>query len=126
LTPTPEKPTASLTDASGIRENAFNPATMGDKCFYCGNQFGEATPRRVVTGKMGTMLLAHLACADNYERNGPPKPPDPPPSFGGKNIAFTTFAEMQRFISDRGPIPSTVRVTIGPLVLQEGDGAPKG
>lgn len=125
--PDPAKPTAHMYSADIKRENAYAP--LIDACFYCGNKFNESAPRRGVRSRTGATLMAHIGCADRYEADGSPVKPEPetPSAFTGKNLNFDHFKAMQNFISERGPIPASVRVTIGrSLVVQEGQDAHQG
>lgn len=126
----PPKPTAH-TYAAGVKKETATSAALSTTCFVCANEVKPGQPQRVHIGTSGSNYLAHSGCLDRYEReqeerrNAPP--PEPEPSFMGKHLNFDNFNDMQRFISDRGPIPAKVRVTIGTtLVVQEGERADQG
>lgn len=129
---------AFVSDAAGRKETALTPI-YSDKCFLCGRTIDEAAPRRFWAKTGQGMLLGHSACIDIFEAHGETwpdnlpkpgddeeKPPEPKPAtptqaFSGRNLRFDDFGAMQKFISDRGPIPKTVNVYVGDKHVQRAD-----
>lgn len=56
--------------------------------------------------------------AANMEVSIPVK--EPKEWRGPRSIKFDDFDQMQKFISERGPIPKSVRVAVGEYVMQAG------
>lgn len=149
MTPS-DKPTARTYGAAGNKSTSFDLVSSGDRCFLCGRTIGETDPIGFYQGKSAMVRCHRGCINIMEVQGGTPKdfhrfmesknqPPihDKPVHAdvvseksvveipekewtGPRSIKFDDFDHMQSFISQRGPIPSSVRVTVGDYVMQAG------
>lgn len=147
--PESNKITARTSSAAGKTTKGLSPTDWGDKCYLCTNTFGESDPRGFFPlGKSN--VLAHRGCINKMEAAGG-HPRDfhrvmaekkqPPGQHvaavaaepveqtelantykGPRVIQFEDFGHLQRWIAEKGPLPTFVRVLVGSYVMQGGGG----
>jgi len=128
----PSKPTASSFSAGLPTETGMSPLQWSDKCFLCSKDIGESDPRGFYQGD-STMALCHRGCMNvmftaggkpaDYHRAMEAKnaPSAPAESTAGPSwLEFPDLAALQAYTTDKGLIPAHVKVTVGKVVLQDG------